>query len=103
MVFKGGAVKMYRLKKIDDGSGKFLVLDTLLVAPETQKAWDSRLTVEWEDAPTDDPRAACLLTPPARNSFPPDRPAKPWYDVRRFKGAHHNATYSNRSTLWKHN
>lgn len=51
MVFKGGAVKMYRLTKIDDGTGEYLVLDILLVTPETQKAWDGRITVEWEGAP----------------------------------------------------
>ena len=51
MEFHGGAVQMHRLTKIDKDSGEHLVLDLLIVTPETQKAWDSRLTVEWEDGP----------------------------------------------------
>lgn len=51
MIFKDGAVKIYRLTKVDAGTGDFLVLDILLVTPETKKAWDSRITVEWEGAP----------------------------------------------------
>lgn len=49
--FHGGAVQMHRLTKIDKDSGEHLVLDLLIVTPETQKAWDSRLTVEWEGGP----------------------------------------------------
>jgi len=51
MEFHGGAVQMHRLTKIDKDSGEHLVLDLLIVTPETQKAWDSRLTVEWEGGP----------------------------------------------------
>jgi hypothetical protein len=51
MEFHGGAVQMHRLTKIDKESGEHLVLDLLTVTPETQKAWDSRFTVEWEGGP----------------------------------------------------
>ncbi len=51
MAFHGGAVQMHRLTKIDKDSGEHLVLDLLIVTPETQKAWDSRFTVEWEGEP----------------------------------------------------
>ena len=51
MEFQGGAVKIHRLTKIDKDSGEHLVLDLLLVTPETKKAWDDHLTVEWEGNP----------------------------------------------------
>jgi len=51
MEFHGGAVQMHRLTKIDKDSGEHLVLDLLIVTPETQKAWEGRLTVEWEGGP----------------------------------------------------
>lgn len=47
MEFKGGAVKIHRLTKIDKESGEHLVLDLLLVTPETKKAWDDRRIIEW--------------------------------------------------------
>ncbi|OGP83238.1 MAG: hypothetical protein A2V87_00240 [Deltaproteobacteria bacterium RBG_16_58_17] len=51
MEFQDGAVKIHRLTKIDKDSGEHLVLDLLMVTPETKKAWDDRLTVEWEGDP----------------------------------------------------
>jgi hypothetical protein len=51
MEFHDGAVKIHRLVKIDEDSGEHLVLDLLIVTPETKKAWDDRLTVEWEGGP----------------------------------------------------
>ncbi len=48
MEFHGGAVQIHRLTKIDKDSGEHLILNLLIVTPETQKAWDSRITVEWE-------------------------------------------------------
>ena len=48
MEFDDGKVQIYRLCKIDSGSGEELVLDLLIVTPETRQAWDSRLNVEWE-------------------------------------------------------
>jgi hypothetical protein len=49
MEFKGGAVKIHRLTKIDKDSGEHLVLDLLIVTPETKKAWDERRIIEWEE------------------------------------------------------
>lgn len=48
MEFRGGDVQIFRLCKIDPGSGEDLVLDLLIVTPGTRKAWDSRRKVEWE-------------------------------------------------------
>jgi hypothetical protein len=49
--FKDGAVVIHRFVKIDDASGEHLVLDLLMVTPRTQKAWEDRITVEWEGGP----------------------------------------------------
>lgn len=51
MEFKGGAVKIHRLTKIDKDSGEHLVLDLLIVTPETKKAWGDRRIIEWEGGP----------------------------------------------------
>lgn len=51
MEFQDGAVKIHRLTKIDKDSGEHLCLDLLIVTPETKKAWDDRLTVEWDGDP----------------------------------------------------
>lgn len=51
MEFKDGAVKIHRLTKVDKESGEYVVLDLLIVTPETKKAWDDRVTVEWEGGP----------------------------------------------------
>ena len=51
MEFRDGAVKIHRLIKIDKESREHLGLDLLMVTPETKKAWDDRLTVEWEGGP----------------------------------------------------
>lgn len=48
MEFKSGAVKIHGLTKIVKDSGEHLVLDLLLVTPETEKAWDERRIIEWE-------------------------------------------------------
>ncbi len=48
MAFKGGAVQIHRMTKIDNESGEQLVLDLLLVTPETKLSWDSRILVNWE-------------------------------------------------------
>jgi len=48
MEFKNGAIKIHRLTKIDEDSGEHLVLDVLIATPETKKALEDRLTVEWE-------------------------------------------------------
>lgn len=48
MEFQNGAVISHRLTKIDEVSREHLVLDLLLVTSETEKAWNGRVTVEWE-------------------------------------------------------
>jgi len=48
MTLHDGAVRIERLTKVDDTSGEHLSLDFLVVTPETKKAWESRITVEWE-------------------------------------------------------
>lgn len=48
MIFKGGAVEIHRITKIDNQSGEYLVLDLLIVTPETRSSWNTRIPVEWE-------------------------------------------------------
>jgi hypothetical protein len=48
MSFKDGAVQIHRMTKIDEESGEHLVLDLLLVTPQTKPSWDSKITVDWE-------------------------------------------------------
>lgn len=48
MSFKDGIVKMNRLTKIDKDSREHLILDLLIVTPETMLSWDSRISIEWE-------------------------------------------------------
>ena len=48
MEFHGGKIQIYRLCKVDAGTGEELILDFLLVTPETASAWESRREVEWE-------------------------------------------------------
>lgn len=48
MEFHGGKVQIHRLCKIDAVSTEELVLDLLIVTPETRQAWESRMRVEWE-------------------------------------------------------
>jgi len=48
MSFKDGSVKIHRMTKIDDESGEHMVLDLLLVTPQTQTSWDSKISVDWE-------------------------------------------------------
>lgn len=48
MKFKKGAVQIQRMTKVDSESGEHLILDLLIVTPETRLPWDTRITVEWE-------------------------------------------------------
>ena len=48
MEFRDGAVKISRLCKVDSPTAEVLVLDLLLVTPETAAAWESRRDVKWE-------------------------------------------------------
>jgi len=47
MEFQGGKVRIVRFCKIDRESGEELVLDLLVVTPETQGAWEGRRKVQW--------------------------------------------------------
>ena len=49
MHFHGGDVEIRRVSKIDPGSGDTLTLDLLLVTPATLGAWDTRLSLAWEE------------------------------------------------------
>jgi hypothetical protein len=46
--FAGGAVEIRRVSKIDPVDGDLLSLDLLLVTPEIQSVWESRVEGEWE-------------------------------------------------------
>ena len=46
MEFHEGKIRIYRLVKIDPETGEELVLDFLLVTPDTAKAWETRREVE---------------------------------------------------------
>ena len=48
MEFHGGKIQIYRLCKIDPETAEELVLDFLVVTPETVGAWETRREVEWE-------------------------------------------------------
>ena len=49
MTFSNGAIEIRRVSKIDPGSGQVLSLDLLLVTPEIQRIWTSRVEADWED------------------------------------------------------
>ncbi|MFA5205423.1 MAG: nucleotidyltransferase family protein [Lentisphaeria bacterium] len=51
MAFHGGKIQIYRLCKIEPQTGEELVLDFLLVTPETAGAWETRREVGWEGRP----------------------------------------------------
>lgn len=51
MMFAKGAVKIYRLTKIDPEFEDALPLDLLLVTPKLRAIWDTRDTVVWEGGP----------------------------------------------------
>jgi len=48
MEFQGGKVLIHRISRIDSDSGEVLLLDLLIVTPETRQAWESRFSVQWE-------------------------------------------------------
>ena len=49
MEFHGGKIQIFRLVKIEPGTGEELALDFLLVTPDTAKAWETRREVAWEE------------------------------------------------------
>ena len=48
MTFAGGRVRIHRLTMIDHEHGDVLPLDLLLVTPEVEAVWESRVKVQWE-------------------------------------------------------
>jgi hypothetical protein len=48
MTFAKGAVNIRRVSKLDPNDGDLLVLDLLLLTPESEAAWQSRVKAEWE-------------------------------------------------------
>jgi hypothetical protein len=48
MSFANGAVEIRRVSKVDVEAGDLLMLDLLLVTPQTRGAWDSRIDSDWE-------------------------------------------------------
>jgi hypothetical protein len=46
--FANGAVEIRRTSKIDPDGGDMMTIDFLLVTPQTQPAWESRIESEWE-------------------------------------------------------
>jgi hypothetical protein len=46
--FANGGVEIRRMSKIDPDSGDLLSLDLLLVTPQIQTVWESRVESEWE-------------------------------------------------------
>ena len=48
MTFSDGAIEIRRISKIDRETGHLLSLDLLLVTPEIQDIWNSRVQADWE-------------------------------------------------------
>ena len=48
MSFANDAIEIRRVSKIDQETGFVLSLDMLLVTPEIQEIWDSRVRADWE-------------------------------------------------------
>jgi hypothetical protein len=46
--FADGAIEIRRVSKIDPDDGEVLSLDLLLVTPEINQIWESRVEAEWE-------------------------------------------------------
>ena len=46
--FANGAIEIRRVSKIDPNDGELLSLDLLLVTPEINEMWESRVEAEWE-------------------------------------------------------
>jgi hypothetical protein len=63
MSFRGGAVQIHRLTKIDRETGEHMVLDLFLVTPQTKTSWDRKISVDWEGRKLKvlDPKGLILL------------------------------------------
>jgi len=46
--FADGAIEIRRVSKIDPDDGELLSLDLLLVTPQINEMWESRVEAEWE-------------------------------------------------------
>ena len=46
--FADGAIEIRRVSKIDPNDGELLSLDLLLVTPDINEMWESRIEAEWE-------------------------------------------------------
>ena len=51
MLFQGGAVPIHGVTKIDAADGDTLMLDLLVVTPQTEQAWTSREMHDWSGRP----------------------------------------------------
>ena len=51
MNFSGSAMQIRRISKVDERDGEVLMLDMLLVTPETRSAWETRQEVPWQGYP----------------------------------------------------
>jgi hypothetical protein len=49
MTFKGGAVEIRCISKIDPESGDLMRLDLLLVTPEIDEVWRTKQQAEWDE------------------------------------------------------
>ena len=49
MTFANDTIEIRRVSKIDQETGFLLSLDMLLVTPQIQQIWDSRVRANWED------------------------------------------------------
>lgn len=48
MTFSKGAVEIHRLSKLDAEADDVLRLDLLLVTPQIENVWDTRIEAQWE-------------------------------------------------------
>lgn len=48
MAFANDAIEIRRVSKIDNDTGIVLSLDLLLITPQIQHVWDSRVQADWE-------------------------------------------------------
>ncbi len=51
MYFHDNAVVIHRFVKIDRNTGEHLVLDLIIATQTIQKAWEDRITIDWDGYP----------------------------------------------------
>ncbi len=86
MKFKKGAIQIYRMCKIATGTEEPLPLGLLIVTPEIEDVWESRLEVQWQagSLPVVSPRGLIQLKL-LRNS------GQDQDDIRQLKGIIHES------------